>query len=273
MLLATATAVAPPRAEDTVSEGAQWEARPSQADFERLGPPAAVAGRVSGRATLDCALTAAGRLRDCQVKNETPAGAGFGEAAVRLSPLYRLERTQEVELEGSRLTFVVRFRYAETPMPASTTANVAIPGAPAATPVAASALPEAIAAISSPTGPLASVAAVPGWQADFLDVDRTTRDGQFIQTYRVTVYAAGRADRPSGAYEVARLRLDCPARTQAVLGVRVFDRAGNAVGWREGGPAAPVEADSADDVFLETTCNATGARPGGVTLAEALAGA
>ena len=144
-------------AQDTTTESTQFEARPSQADFERLGPPVAVRDRVSGRATLDCALTAAGRLRDCKIKGETPAGQGFGEAALRLTPYYRVARTEEVELEGSRLPFTVRFRYAEFSPPALAGAAPA----PVAPPPPVSAAPPEIASISAPSGRLMRLGAVP----------------------------------------------------------------------------------------------------------------
>jgi protein TonB len=53
---------------------------------------AAVAARAnqSGEATIDCLATQAGSLTDCWVKHETPADAGFGEAALILMQHVRL---------------------------------------------------------------------------------------------------------------------------------------------------------------------------------------
>lgn len=264
-LLATAL-TCPAAAQEAVSEGAQWEARPSVADFERLGPPEAVRTRTSGRATLDCELNASGRLRDCLLKGETPVGAGFGAAALRLAPLYRLARTSEVELEGSRLTFIVRFRYAETPVFATTAP--ALPAPPPA-PVAA---PDEIQAISSPPGRLMRIGAVPGWQSDFLDAARIRRlDGE-VETYRLTVYAGSRDASPGAVYEVVHLRIDCVSLAQTQIGVRLFDNAGGAVGWRPAAPPRPVEPDTIEAMISAAACDAATPGLGDVAgLADAVA--
>lgn len=265
LALSLAFAGPPAYAQDQVSEEARWEARPSQADFERLGPPDAVRAGQAGRATIDCALNATGRLRDCRVKAETPAGAGYGEAALRLAPYYKLARTQEVELEGSRLTFVVRFRYTA---PVAATAVVADP--PPASP-GQDALAAAAAGITPPTGDLARIAIVPGWQTDLLDLGRTRREGDQAETYRVTVYAGARDGSPGGAYEVAWLRFDCAAGVLAVEGARIFDRTGAPVGWRAGSPGQPVAPDTVDALIQAAACGAGAGDGGRSTLAEALA--
>jgi periplasmic protein TonB len=46
---------------------------------------------VSGDAVLRCRANAVGRLADCTVKEETPAGYGFGKAAMSLRSKFRLE--------------------------------------------------------------------------------------------------------------------------------------------------------------------------------------
>ena len=43
----------------------------------------------SGRAVLACRLSQTGRATDCAVAEETPAGMGFGEAALKLAPLFQ----------------------------------------------------------------------------------------------------------------------------------------------------------------------------------------
>ncbi|WP_082769522.1 TonB family protein [Caulobacter sp. CCH9-E1] len=44
---------------------------------------------IAGKVTLRCILKADGGVRDCQVEDETPAGAGLGAAAQRLSERFR----------------------------------------------------------------------------------------------------------------------------------------------------------------------------------------
>lgn len=54
-------------------------------------PPAAAAQKVSGRVELSCRITRDGRVDRCQVVSESPAGLGFGEAALRLSERFRMK--------------------------------------------------------------------------------------------------------------------------------------------------------------------------------------
>ncbi len=60
---------------------------PSHDDFEDAFPVDARAkGITSGRAILACARNAAGAAADCVVESESPAGAGFGAAALSMVP-------------------------------------------------------------------------------------------------------------------------------------------------------------------------------------------
>lgn len=45
---------------------------------------------VEGMAVIDCIATVAGKLRDCTVKSENPADFGFGEAALKMAPLFKV---------------------------------------------------------------------------------------------------------------------------------------------------------------------------------------
>lgn len=67
-----------------------WAARPSGEDLERLYPAAARAAGLSGRATIQCSVTASGTLTGCAVVSEAPDGAGFGLATLALSDRFRM---------------------------------------------------------------------------------------------------------------------------------------------------------------------------------------
>ena len=67
-----------------------WLSRPTADQMERYYPSGAVDRGLSGVATLQCMVTAAGSLRGCQVTGETPAGAGFGKAALQLSAFFHM---------------------------------------------------------------------------------------------------------------------------------------------------------------------------------------
>jgi len=64
--------------------------KPSIADVVLAYPDGALNRQVSGKATLDCAVTVDGRLDRCAVADETPSGQGFGRAALKLASRYRL---------------------------------------------------------------------------------------------------------------------------------------------------------------------------------------
>jgi protein TonB len=60
----------------------RWIRRPN--DLSRYYPQRALRFGVEGDAVLDCLVTTQGALR-CMVASETPAGWGFGAAALRIS--------------------------------------------------------------------------------------------------------------------------------------------------------------------------------------------
>jgi protein TonB len=68
----------------------RWLERPHASDLERHYPPAAAQAAVGGRVVLGCTADAYGGMTDCVVASETPAGLGFGQAALQLAPEFRL---------------------------------------------------------------------------------------------------------------------------------------------------------------------------------------
>lgn len=83
----------PPTDSTDVIQSPRWIRRPSGDDFARLYPRTALAGEMSGRATMVCRILATGRLADCNVVEESPAGVGFGQAAIRLAPFFQMTTT------------------------------------------------------------------------------------------------------------------------------------------------------------------------------------
>lgn len=76
-------------------------------------PAAAMAqGLKSGSAQLNCGVRAAGGLSDCRIVSETPAGAGFGAAAVSAARKARVSDTVTAEAtsEDARIQFTIRFQ-------------------------------------------------------------------------------------------------------------------------------------------------------------------
>lgn len=70
--------------EQPVDTPADWLRRPTPEDLLSVWPKDAM-GK-SGRATVACKVNTRGVLFDCQVDSEKPAGAGFGAAALALTP-------------------------------------------------------------------------------------------------------------------------------------------------------------------------------------------
>ena len=66
--------------------------------------------RASGWAVMNCGVKADGRLTDCLVKSEDPAGEGFAAAALRLVPKYRLAPAHDGQsIAGGRIEVPVQF--------------------------------------------------------------------------------------------------------------------------------------------------------------------
>jgi TonB family protein len=62
-----------------------WLKRPDAKRTAAAYPAAARAAHVGGKAVVECLVGADGHPHDCRVKEETPPGMGFGDAAVQLS--------------------------------------------------------------------------------------------------------------------------------------------------------------------------------------------
>lgn len=248
-------------AEAPAREEVQWVERPTPADLERLAPPEARQGRIDGRVVLECVVNRSGRMQSCTVKSETPAGMAFGAAALRAAPLYRLApRSSEVDVEGSTVAFGVRFHFAEPTLAANapaTTAPSARPTAPvpAAMAPVVGGLPPEIARLTPPAR-LMRLGVVPGWQVDFMDLDRVTRSGDMVDVIRLTVYGQSPAagDR-QGQYDVSGLRLDCRTSAYSVLGTQTYDQLGRSVRWEAGTQDAQVaEAGSVYVAIADIAC-------------------
>lgn len=105
----TATEPTPPT--PTVIRNPQWVRQPSAAQMERAYPRGALTDGTSGRAVLSCRMTGTGAVSGCTVVSETPAGEGFGNAALSLSRYFRLSpRTVDGQaVEGARVTIPLTF--------------------------------------------------------------------------------------------------------------------------------------------------------------------
>lgn len=89
----------------------QWARAPSGADIARYHPDRAMRQGVYGEAKMLCAVMANGALDNCSVISESPEGHDFGEAALRLSRLFRAQTTTRDGYDPPRTVPVhIRFR-------------------------------------------------------------------------------------------------------------------------------------------------------------------
>lgn len=76
-----------PASDPPVRTRPDWTRVPTLDEIADFYPRRAQALGLEGRAVLECRISVTGRLKDCLVRAETPAGAGFGDAALQLAPL------------------------------------------------------------------------------------------------------------------------------------------------------------------------------------------
>ncbi len=105
----------PPPPRPSVITGPPWIRKPNGDDLMRAYPPAALKHGEDGHTTIDCAVTDIGTLANCSVVEETPAGEGFGEAALKLAPRYKMRATtvDGAPVGGARVRIPVTWRVAE----------------------------------------------------------------------------------------------------------------------------------------------------------------
>ncbi len=88
-----------------------FSSRPSARRIADLYPSRALRDGVGGRAVLDCTV-ASGLTLNCSVASETPAGLGFGQAAMSASNSYRAnpQRSDGSSAVGQSTRIVVQFQ-------------------------------------------------------------------------------------------------------------------------------------------------------------------
>lgn len=99
-----------------------WLDRPSGADIAVVYPKAAMALRITGRATVSCQVDSYGALEGCRQDGAQPAGLGFGEAALALTSKFRMKpkTVDRRPVAGGEVRIPIRFVLPErVPLPAT----------------------------------------------------------------------------------------------------------------------------------------------------------
>lgn len=104
----TAQLPAPP----SVIRNPSWLRKPTADQMDRVYPRRAREDGVGGSALLHCTVTVTGDLTGCSVKSESPAGVGFGDAAMKLSRYFRMNpRTVDgAAVGGAQVDIPLRFQ-------------------------------------------------------------------------------------------------------------------------------------------------------------------
>jgi TonB family protein len=89
-----------------------WATLPGAESFDALYPAAARAKGVGmGRSLIECTVGADGTLNACKTLSEDPAGLGFGEAALKISAAFKLNRWTDDghAVDGALIRIPIKF--------------------------------------------------------------------------------------------------------------------------------------------------------------------
>lgn len=101
-----------------VVEPSSWERLPTGEELWNAYPRDARRKRIAGRAMLICKVAAAGRLADCTTDFVEPHGFGFGAAALKVAPIFRMHSSLDgASTIGGTVHIPVVFAVSKPPYP------------------------------------------------------------------------------------------------------------------------------------------------------------
>lgn len=123
-----AGAGATPPADGVVTDPT-WVQVPSGDELGRFYPPLARQIALNGQVRMQCLVTTLGMLETCTIVSETPAGVGFGAAALQLASYFRMQpkTVNGVPVGGAAVVVPLNFVMAGDSAPAPPDASAAPP--------------------------------------------------------------------------------------------------------------------------------------------------
>jgi TonB family protein len=100
-----------------------WHERPTIQDVYRAFPAQAKKDGVVGNVVVECRMEGRGPLGPCTVLNETPAGQGFGAAALTLMPRFKADEVDAFGLKVAGRKVRIPIRFSAAPPPTRGTGN------------------------------------------------------------------------------------------------------------------------------------------------------
>ncbi len=103
---------AAPHDREAVITKPDWATLPNANDMSKYYPEVAGMKGLAGKATIRCAVKADGSLSGCVMESESPGGVGFGNAALRMSVVFKMKpKTRDgAPVEGGTVRIPVVFR-------------------------------------------------------------------------------------------------------------------------------------------------------------------